>query len=146
MLYYIVLEFSMNSIRIVLTIIQSHNYRVSSPQWHGFPGVAVSSCVSASGHQRGMLGGIHLQRGSSVSTGQETFDGSLCVHTSDVPTFFYDWGQSRHGETALSAPNCPYRAQCSQDNGWNRGTSSPLQPQMVVVPSAPVPGATADTW
>ena len=37
--------------------VQSHNYRVSSPQWHGLPGVAVSSCVSVSGHQGGLLSG-----------------------------------------------------------------------------------------
>ena len=88
--------------------------------------------------------GVHLQRGSGVRTGQKIFYGSLWVHTSDVPTLFHDWGQSRCKETALSAPNEPYWAQCSQGSGWSGGTSSPLEPQMVV-PSTPVPGATADT-
>ena len=88
--------------------------------------------------------GVHLQRGSGVRTGQKVFYGSLWVHTSDVPTLFHDWGQSRCKETALIAPNDPYWAQCSQGSGWSGGTSSPLEPQMVV-PSTPVPGATADT-
>jgi len=88
--------------------------------------------------------GVHLQRGSGVRTGWTKHFGSARWWVSDVPTLFHDWGQSRQGETAMNAPNDPYWAQCSQGNGWSGGTSSPLEPQMVV-PSTPVPGATADT-
>ena len=87
---------------------------------------------------------VHLQRGSGVKTGQVIRAASAWVHTSDVPTLFHDRGQSRCKGTALSAPNDPYWAQCSQGGGWSGGTSSSLEPQMVV-PSAPVPGTTADT-
>ena len=54
------------------------------------------------------LEGVHLQRDSVVRTGGEKSHGGLWVHTSDLPTFFHDWGQSRRMETATSAPNEPY--------------------------------------
>ena len=88
--------------------VQSHNYRVSSPQWHGLPGVAISSCVSVSGHQRGIIGGgcTCREAAGSEQAEREALWRPMGAH--ERCTYFIPrLGQSSLYETALSAPNGP---------------------------------------